>query len=174
MILLALTLLLYAIVAWLMLTAWKRHDGTLKLSVSAASREVLHLLPRLALGVIGSGFIARALPQDQIVGWFGAGSGVLGVTIAAIAGALTPGGPVVGFALGAAALKAGAGLPQVVAFVTGWSLYTLNRMLIWELPFMPPWFVRLRIIASLPFPFIAAGLAALVLSVPDLWPIAAR
>jgi uncharacterized membrane protein YraQ (UPF0718 family) len=174
MILLALTILLYAIVAWLMLTAWQRHDGTLKLSATAATREVLHLLPRLALGVIGSGFIAKALPQDQIVGWFGAGSGLLGVTIAAIAGALTPGGPVVGFALGAAALKAGAGLPQVVAFVTGWSLYTLNRMLIWELPFMPPWFVRLRVLVSLPFPFIAAGLAALVLSVPGLWPITVR
>jgi uncharacterized membrane protein YraQ (UPF0718 family) len=174
MILLALTLVLYTIVAWLMLTAWRRHDGTLQLSVNAAMREVLHLIPRLALGVIGSGFIAKALPQDQIVGWFGSGSGLLGVTIAAIAGALTPGGPVVGFALGAAALKAGAGLPQVVAFVTGWSLYTLNRMLIWELPFMPAWFVRLRVIASLPFPFIAAGLAALVLGVPGLWPIAAR
>jgi uncharacterized membrane protein YraQ (UPF0718 family) len=174
MILLALTLLLYAIVAWLMLTAWKRRDGTLKLSVTAATREVLMLIPRLALGVIGSGFIARALPQDQIVGWFGAGSGLLGVTMAAIAGALTPGGPVVGFALGAAALKAGAGLPQVVAFVTGWSLYTLNRMLIWELPFMPAWFVRVRVLVSLPFPLIAAGLAALVLSVPGLWPIAMR
>lgn len=174
MILLALTLVLYVIVAWLMLTAFRRHDGTLKLSVTAATREVLVLIPRLALGVIGSGFIAKALPQDQIIGWFGAGSGVIGVAVAAIAGALTPGGPVVGFALGAAALKAGAGLPQVAAFVTGWSLYTLNRMLIWEMPFVPVWFVRLRIMASLPFPFLAAGLVALVLSVPGLWPIAVR
>jgi uncharacterized membrane protein YraQ (UPF0718 family) len=129
----------------------------------AATREILHLLPRLALGVIGSGFIAKALPQAQIVGLLGSGSGVLGVALAALAGALTPGGPVVGFALGAAALKAGAGLPQVMSFVTGWSLYTLNRMLIWELPFMPSWFVRLRILVSLPFPFITAGLVYLAL-----------
>lgn len=165
MILLALTLFLYAIVASLMLAAWRRHDGTLKLSVTSATREVLHLLPRLALGVIGSGFLARALPQEVVIGWFGAGTGLSGVSLAALAGALTPGGPVVGFALGAAALKAGAGLPQVAAFVTGWSLYTLNRMLVWEVPFMPRWFVALRIMVSLPFPFIAAGLVWLVLTV---------
>ncbi|MFY8040243.1 MAG: hypothetical protein ACOVN4_11330 [Bosea sp. (in: a-proteobacteria)] len=163
MILIGLTIILYALVAWLMLTAWQRRDGTLGLSLQAATREILHLLPRLALGVIGSGFIAKALPQDQIVGFFGSGSGILGVALAALAGALTPGGPVVGFALGAAALKAGAGLPQVMSFVTGWSLYTLNRMLIWELPFMPSWFVRLRILVSLPFPFITAGLVYLAL-----------
>lgn len=174
MILLALTIFLYGIVAGLMVTAWKRHDGTLRLSLQAATREVLHLMPRLALGVIGSGFIARALPQDQVIGWFGAGSGVLGVVLAALAGALTPGGPVVGFALGAAALKAGAGLPQVMAFVTGWSLYTLNRMLIWELPFMPPWLVRLRILVSLPLPFVTAALVSAILASPGLWPMLAR
>jgi uncharacterized membrane protein YraQ (UPF0718 family) len=163
MILIGLTIILYALVAWLMLTAWQRRNGTLGLSLQAATREILHLLPRLALGVIGSGFIAKALPQDQIVGLFGSGSGIPGVALAALAGALTPGGPVVGFALGAAALKAGAGLPQVMSFVTGWSLYTLNRMLIWELPFMPSWFVRLRILVSLPFPFITAGLVYLAL-----------
>ena len=64
-----------------------------------------------------------------------------------------------GYSLGAAALKAGAGVPQVMAYVTGWSLYTLNRLLIWEVPTMPAWFVRVRILVSLPFPFIAAALA---------------
>lgn len=164
MILLALTVLLYGIVAWLLLLAWRRQDGALGLSVTSAAREVLHLLPRLALGVLGSGFMARALPQDEIIGWFGSGSGVTGVALAALAGALTPGGPVVGFAIGSAALKAGAGLPQVMAYVTGWSLYTINRMLVWELPFMPAWLVRIRVLVSLPFPFIVAGLVSLLLA----------
>jgi hypothetical protein len=162
MIVLGLTLLLYAVVAWLMLIAWRRDDGSLPLATSAAAREVAMLIPRLALGVIGSGFLAKALPQDQINSLFGAGSGPLGVMLAALAGALTPGGPVVGFALGAAALKAGAGLPQVAAFITGWSLFTLNRMIVWEMPLAPWWFVRLRILVSLPLPFVAAGLMALV------------
>jgi hypothetical protein len=85
-----------------------------------------------------------------------------GVTLAAFAGALTPGGPVVGFAMGAAALKAGAGLPQVAAFVTGWSLYTMNRVAVWELPTMPPRFVLTRVLVSAPFPFMVAGAVALL------------
>jgi uncharacterized membrane protein YraQ (UPF0718 family) len=165
MIVLGLTLLLYAVVGWLMLVAWRRADGSLGLSLTATTHEILKLIPRLALGVIGSGFLARALPQEQITSLFGTGSGVLGVTLAAIAGALTPGGPVVGFALGAAALKAGAGVPQVVAFVTGWSLYTINRVIIWEMPLAPWWFVRLRLIVCLPLPFIAAGLVAFSMAV---------
>jgi hypothetical protein len=97
------------------------------------------------------------MPQEFVTQWLGPSSGVSGVSMAALAGALTPGGPVVGFALGAAALKAGAGLPQVMAFVTGWSLYTINRVLVWEVPTMPMRFIVLRVIVSLPFPFLVAA-----------------
>jgi uncharacterized membrane protein YraQ (UPF0718 family) len=118
-------------------------------------------MPRLAVGIIGAGFIAKALPQDVVSGWLGPDSGFKGIALAALAGALTPGGPVVGYAMGAAALKAGAGLPQVMAFVTGWALYTINRMIVWELPLMPRDLVLLRVVVSLPLPFIAAWLAGL-------------
>lgn len=158
MILLVLTVTLYALVAAMIGIAMRRRDGSAKLAIGQAVREFLHLLPRLAVGVIGSGFLARALPQDMITAWLGPDSGILGVALAAIAGGLTPGGPVVGYALGSAALKSGAGLPQVMAYVTGWSLYTLNRMLIWEIPTMPADVVRQRILVSLPLPFAIAGL----------------
>jgi uncharacterized membrane protein YraQ (UPF0718 family) len=157
MILLALTILLYSIVAAMVLTAWRRHDGSARIAIEAGLREFVHLLPRLAVGVIGSGFLARALPQETVTSWLGGDSGLLGITLATIAGALTPGGPVVGYSLGSAALKAGAGLPQVMAYVTGWSLYTVNRMLIWEFPTMPREAVWQRVIISLPLPFIIAG-----------------
>jgi uncharacterized membrane protein YraQ (UPF0718 family) len=158
MILFALTIFLYVLVATMVLIAVRRRDGSARLGISRAVREFLHLLPRLAVGVIGSGFLARALPQDVITAWLGPDSGVLGVALAAIAGGLTPGGPVVGYALGSAALKSGAGLPQVMAYVTGWSLYTLNRLLVWEIPTMPADVVRQRILVSLPLPFAIAGL----------------
>lgn len=161
MIILLLTLTLYVIVGWLMLIAYRRHDGTAKKALVMTSEEFLHLLPRLAFGVIGSGFIARLMPQDLIIDWIGPRSGLTGLAIASLAGALTPGGPVVGFALGSAAIKTGAGLPQVMAYVTGWSLFTLNRVLIWEIPFMPAWFVWLRVLVSLPMPFLVAGLVML-------------
>jgi uncharacterized membrane protein YraQ (UPF0718 family) len=162
MIVFVFTALLLAIAAGLLLLAHRRRDGTAEAGLKEATGDFLHLMPRLAIGILGAGFIARAMPQEIITSWLGPSSGFGGVTLAAIAGALTPGGPVVGFAIGAAALKAGAGMPQIMAFVTGWSLYTINRVLVWEIPTMPVRFVVVRMLASAPFPFLIAGLTALI------------
>jgi uncharacterized membrane protein YraQ (UPF0718 family) len=124
--------------------------------------DFLRLLPRIAIGVIGSGFVAEALPKDAIVPWLGPGSGFLGVTIATLGGALTPGGPVIGLSIGAAMLKSGAGAPQVIAYCTAWALYAVHRLIIWEVPLMPAHLVWLRATVSLPLPFIAAALAMLL------------
>jgi uncharacterized membrane protein YraQ (UPF0718 family) len=124
--------------------------------------EFLHLLPRIAIGVVGSGFIAEALPNAWIAPWLGPDSGFIGVVIATLGGAFTPGGPVVGFSIGAAALKSGAGAPQVIAYSTAWALYAINRLLMWEAPLMPPRVVWLRAAVSLPLPFIAAAVAMLL------------
>jgi uncharacterized membrane protein YraQ (UPF0718 family) len=159
-IVLAFSIVLFIIALTLLAIAHRRNDGSAKAGLREARADFLHLLPRLAVGVIGAGFIARAMPQDIVTEWLGPNSGLGGVTMAALAGALTPGGPVVGFALGAAALKAGAGLPQVMAYVTGWSLYTINRVLVWEAPTMPVRFIVLRMLVSLPFPFLVAGVVA--------------
>ncbi len=160
MIIILFSALLAGIALWLLVLAHRRQDGTARAGLREATRDFLHLLPRLAVGVIGAGYIARAMPQELVTQWLGPSTGAGGVAVAALAGALTPGGPVVGFALGAAALKAGAGLPQVMAFVTGWSLYTINRVLVWEVPTMPMRFVIIRMVVSLPFPFLVAGLVA--------------
>ena len=79
--------------------------------------DFINIVPRIALGVIGSGYIAAVIPQEIITGWLGPNCGWLGVLTAVIAGAATPGGPVVGFSIGAVALKAGGGAPQVIAYV---------------------------------------------------------
>jgi hypothetical protein len=163
MILLILTIVLYVLVTVMLGLAARRRDGSARLAVERSIGEFLHLLPRLAVGVLGSGFLARAMPQEIVTAWLGPDSGIFGVFMAAVAGGLTPGGPVVGYALGSAALKSGAGLPQVMAYVTGWSLYTINRMLVWEIPTMPATVVRQRVLISLPLPFIIAGLTWLVI-----------
>lgn len=124
--------------------------------------EFILLLPRIGIGVIGSGFVAEALPNEWIAPWLGPESGFLGIVIATLGGALTPGGPVVGFSIGAAALKSGAGAPQVIAYSTAWALYAIHRLIIWEVPMMPPRVVWLRATVSLPLPFMAAALAMLL------------
>ncbi|HEY1077041.1 MAG TPA: hypothetical protein VGE73_05210 [Pseudolabrys sp.] len=155
-------LLLGSILAVLLVFAAVRGRVVLVQGLREAGVDFLRLLPRLALGVIGSGFIAETVPQGLIVQWLGPESGVLGLGIATVAGALTPGGPVVGFAIGAAALKGGAAMPQVIAYSTAWALFALHRLLVWEVPMMPPRLVWLRALVSLPLPFLAAAGAILI------------
>jgi uncharacterized membrane protein YraQ (UPF0718 family) len=157
--------LLWSILVVLAIVAATRSRVLLHETAREGALDFLRLLPRLAIGVIGAGFIAEVLPQDVVGRWLGPESGLLGVAIAVIAGAITPGGPVVGFSIAAAALKGGAGAPQVIAFVTAWSLYAVQRMIMWELPVVPTRLVWLRALASLPLPFIAA-IGAILLARP--------
>jgi hypothetical protein len=150
---------LWGSVAVLGFMVWQRGRVVLTAAAREGTMDFINIVPRVALGVIGSGYIAAVLPQEVITGWFGSDSGWLGVLMAAVAGAATPGGPVIGFSLGAVAMKAGAGPPQVIAYVTAWALFAFQRLLLWEIPFMPARFVWFRAAVSLPFPFLAAAIA---------------
>jgi hypothetical protein len=152
-------IILWGSVAALGFMVWQRGRLVLTAAVREGTMDFINIVPRVALGVIGSGYIAAVLPQEVITGWFGSDSGWLGVLMAAVAGAATPGGPVIGFSLGAVAMKAGAGPPQVIAYVTAWALFAFQRLLLWEIPFMPARFVWFRAAVSLPFPFVAAAIA---------------
>jgi hypothetical protein len=161
----AVNILLWLVVAGLAFTAALRGRVLLVDGAREGVLEFIRLLPRIGAGVIGSGFIAEVLPKALVASWIGPGSGFMGVVIATLGGALTPGGPVVGFSVGAAALKSGAGAPQVIAYSTAWALYAIHRLVIWEVPVMPPRVVWLRAAVSLPLPFIAAA-AAMLLAKP--------
>jgi len=153
---------LWGSVAILGFMAWRRGRVVLVSSVREGTMDFINIVPRIALGVIGSGYIAAVIPPEVITSFLGPDSGWLGVLTAVVAGAATPGGPVVGFSIGAVALKVGGGAPQVVAYVVAWALFAFQRMLLWEIPFMPARFVWFRAVVSLPFPFLAAALAMLI------------
>lgn len=154
--------LLWLIALALALVAASRGKALLRDSVREGLVDTIRLLPRIMLGVIGAGYIAALLPQEVVGRWLGADSGALGLGIAVIGGAFTPGGPVIGFSIGAAAIKGGAGVPQVIAYTTAWALFAVQRLFIWEIPVMPQRLVWLRIVASLPLPFLAAAGAMLL------------
>jgi hypothetical protein len=152
-------IILWGSVAVLGFIAWQRGRVVLVASVREGSMDFINIVPRIAIGVIGAGYIAAVIPQEIIIGWLGPDSGWLGVLMATVAGAATPGGPVIGFSLGAVAMKAGAGPPQVIAYVVAWALFAFQRLILWEIPFMPARFVWFRAAVSLPFPFVAAAIA---------------
>jgi uncharacterized membrane protein YraQ (UPF0718 family) len=159
---LAIDVMLWLFVAVLALLAALRGRMLLNDGLRTGAVEFLHLLPRIGIGVVGSGYIAEVLPKALIAPWLGPESGLTGVLLATLGGALTPGGPVVGFAIGAAALKGGAGAPQVIAYSTAWALYAIHRLVLYEVPMMPPRVVWLRAMVCLPLPFIAAASAMLI------------
>lgn len=154
--------LLWGIVGVLAFMAYMRSRALLRGALKGGGVDFLRLLPRLTIGVLGSGFIAEVMPQELIGLWLGPNSGQSGIAIASLAGALTPGGPMIGFAIGVAALKSGASAPAVIAYSTAWALFALHRALVWEIPMMPARLVWLRVLASIPLPFLAAWTAMLV------------
>ena len=139
--------------------AWRQDRTVLTVALRNGGMDFINVVPRIALGVIGSGFIAAIIPSSIMVGGLGPDTGWLGVATAVLAGAATPGGPVVGFSIGAVALKSGAGTPQVIAYVVAWALFAFQRVILWEIPFMPARFVWFRCAVSVPVPFLAAAIA---------------
>ena len=154
--------LLWLIALALGLVAASRSRKLLRDSAREGAIDCLRLIPRIMLGVVGAGYIAALLPQEVVGRWLGADSGIIGLCIAVLGGAFTPGGPVIGFSIGAAALKGGAGAPQVIAYSIAWALFAVQRMFIWEIPVMPQRLVVWRVLASLPLPFLAAAGAMLL------------
>jgi hypothetical protein len=158
-------LLLWVLVAVLALTAAVRSKALFREGATEGARDFVLLLPRILIGVVGSGYVAAVMPQNMITTWIGPNSGLLGITIATLAGAITPGGAVVGFSVGAAAFKGGGGAPQVIAYTTAWSLYALTRLINWEVAMMPARVVWLRAAVSIPLPFLA-GVGAMLIGHP--------
>ena len=165
MIFIIVNLLLWVLVAALGLTAAVRSKALFREGAAEGTRDFVLLLPRIMIGVVGSGYIAAIMPEDLITSWIGPKTGLLGIAIATFAGAVTPGGAVVGFSVGAAALKGGGGAPQVIAYSTAWSLYALTRLMNWEVAMMPPRVVWLRALVSIPLPFLA-GVGAMLIGHP--------
>ena len=76
---------LWGSVAILGFMAWRRGRVVLVSSVREGSMDFINIVPRIALGVIGSGYIAAIIPQEVITGWLGPDSGWLGVATAVVA-----------------------------------------------------------------------------------------
>ena len=120
---------------------------------------LLSILPKVLAGVLLSGLLRVLLPQDKVARWMGARSGLRGLVLAGLAGALLPGGPMMAFPLTVALGAAGADIGTATAFIAGWGLLNVQRTLVWEMSFFTHDFVYLRYGLSLLVP-VLLGLAA--------------
>ena len=62
----------------------------------------------------------------------------------------------------ASLFKMGVGIGPLVAYLSAWSLFGLQRVIMWEIPFLGAKVVAIRIAVSLLFPLVAGWLCELV------------
>jgi uncharacterized membrane protein YraQ (UPF0718 family) len=120
---------------------------------------LLNLLPRVFVALSIAALIWVMVPRDRVSALVGAESGLKGLIVATFAGTITPGGPSSAYALLAVMGTSGADRGALVAYITAWATLGLQRILVWDFPFMGTDFAFLRFFVSLPLPVIAGLIA---------------
>ncbi len=125
--------------------------------------------PLMVVSFLAAGFATALVPAEWVRGTLGGESGVRGLAIAAGVGVITPAGPFVSMPIAIVMIRAGAAVGPVVAFLTGWSLLSLHRLVAWEIPILGWKFAVLRYAASLALPLVAGWLAGTLARTFPAW-----
>jgi len=157
------TIIMGALALIFFLIAYYKGEGQHVIGMRSALRMTVQILPLLIFAFIVAGMVQVLVPQEILSEWVGAESGMRGIFIGTVTGALAPGGPYVSLPVAAGLLQAGAGVGTMVAFLTGWSLWAVSRLPM-EVGIMGWRFTLIRIASTFFFPPIA-GLIAQVIAV---------
>ncbi|HEY2920672.1 MAG TPA: permease [Candidatus Binatia bacterium] len=130
--------------------------------LSATGSLMLEITPRMIAAFTLAGLFQAIVPEEVILRWMGHGSGFKGILIGMSLGGITPGGPMTHFPVIASLFKMGVGIGPLVAYLSAWSLFGLQRVIMWEIPFLGAKVVAIRIAVSLLFPLVAGWLCELV------------
>jgi uncharacterized membrane protein YraQ (UPF0718 family) len=155
------TLVLAVVAVVLAIVAYVKDPGLPALGVKNGLSLLWFVLPRLVPALIVAGLFQVLVPQEVVARYFGREGGFKAIVFASAAGMVTPGGPMVSVPLLVALANSGAAMPSLVAYMTAWSLFGLQRIIAWEAPLMGWHFVSVRVLASLAFPVLAGWLVAL-------------
>jgi uncharacterized membrane protein YraQ (UPF0718 family) len=138
---------------------YARGRGVFLRGLDDALAMMRQVLPKVAGALLMAGFVQVLLPGELVVKWIGKDTGFKGILIACLAGALTPGGPIISFPLVAALYRMGANISSLVSYLTAWELLGVQRILIWDMPLMGVKFMALRVAVSLILPIVAGMVA---------------
>jgi uncharacterized protein len=151
-IVLAVLAIAFAIVAYL------RDPGLPWIGARNGLSMLWFVLPRLVPALLLAGMLQVLVPQETVSRYLGREGGFRGILIASAVGVVTPGGPMVTVPFLVALANSGAAVAPLVAYMTSWSLFGMQRIIAWEAPLMGWQFVIVRVIPSLAFPIIAGWL----------------
>lgn len=120
---------------------------------------LLNLLPRVLVALSIAALVWVMIPRDRMSALVGQESGLRGLFLATVAGTVTPGGPSSAYSLLAVMAVSGADRGAMVAYITAWATLGVQRILVWDFPFMGTDFAFLRFLVSVPLPVIAGLIA---------------
>jgi len=120
---------------------------------------ILTFTPKMFFAFVVAALVTALVSREVIARWLGDRAGMKGVSLATGVGAVTPGGPMISFPLVSALSKAGSSRPSMIAYLTSWEVLGFQRIMIWEIPLLGVEYTGLRILASLPLPFLAAAIS---------------
>lgn len=152
------TIIMGAIAIILLLIGHQKGQGQHIVGMKLALNLTVQMLPLLVFALIVAGMVQVLLPRELLSKWIGAESGIRGILIGAAAGGLSPGGPYVNLPIVAGLLSSGASVGTMVAYLTGWSLWAINRLPM-EVGILGWKFTLIRILSTFFFPPIAGLLA---------------
>jgi len=141
------------------LSWWLHGTSAVVREARDAGGMIVAVIPQLTLGILIAAFAQVAVPREKVGRLLGEQSGLRGLALASVFGAVMPGGPFASFPLVYALARSGADMGCLMAFLIAWATISVNRLLVWEIPFMGFEFGLLRFVSSLPLPLIA-GLSA--------------
>lgn len=157
------TALMATLALVLLVIGYQRGGGEHIAGVKYAGNLLLNILPLLFCAFIVAGMINTLLPHDQVARWIGNESGLKGIMLGSVAGAFTPGGPFISMPIAAGLVGAGAGIGPIVAYLTGWSLWAIQRIPI-EVGILGWQVALIRFASVLIFPPLAGIIAHLLFS----------
>jgi len=153
------TIIMFALAAALVVVAYYR-GGQHIAGLKVGGKMMVNVIPVLLASFAVAGLVQVLVPREFVANWLGHASGMKGILIATVAGAVSaPGGPYISFPLVAAIYQAGAGIGPVVAFVTSWSLLAVTRIPM-EASLIDPRVTLVRLATTFFFPPLAGLLAA--------------
>lgn len=151
---------IWAVCLVLAVLVWQREGGTgLREAGGTALGTGRMLALRLPFALLAAAFLVEVVPVAALSHVIGPASGITGILLAGLIGGLLPGGPMTSFPIAIVFLQSGAGLPQMVALIAGWSVFALHRMLAYEAPIMGWRFVGLRLVSCALLPVLAGVFA---------------
>jgi uncharacterized membrane protein YraQ (UPF0718 family) len=159
------SLALWILAAIAAVVAYRRGDGSFERGLRIGWGYALGIGPRIVVALLLAGILVAVTPEDMIARWLGHEAGFSGILLASLVGGFVPGGPIIAFPVVLALYKAGVGVPQLVAFLSGWSVVAMHRVIAYEIPLLGWRFTAVRLLVSAVLPPISGLLAGVLAAV---------